>query len=763
MQEATINGHDVLDDLLEEGERLIARGWRIIPCNGKIPCDYRGEPAKGWNKLPATVERLRIGLKAASDPGIGLVMGADSKKIDMEVDDDSEIKARDHLWRDVERPVTLAFQSKRGRHDIYAFDPRLASIPFEVLEYSDGDGNKFKIRLGTNDGGAQSVIPPTAPRAWIEGLGPDDVDAALLPDVVVLRLLACAEAKKPKQTRSRPTGVGIRHDALDAVRKSTTNMEDGGDGSKRLFTAACRSVELNCSDIEAVATINAYAAERPFPKGFTDAEILQRIRDAEGVVQRGEALAIRNYEEVEIEEEGETKVIKVPSPIGDVVAAAKFVTGNWPRRSGGTLFVDDSHGLAFLEKNPTPALFGFLRSRCNNVDWYSSGRFCTQSEFASEFTRTATTYDSIENTPHEPARPATYYRCDVPPAGDGRYLRKFLDLFRPETTIDRDLIQAAAMSLLWGGPFGATPAFAVTSDHGRGVGKTSMVQLLTRIVGGSIDVSANEDGDKLTTRLLTPAARTKRAALWDNIKSMKLSSEKIEALITAPEISGRQLYVGEGTRPNNLVWFLTLNAPSMSTDLAQRSIPIKLVRGDNSGPWLENANRFVDDNRQRLIGDIIGALRAEPFPLRTFGRWAAWEQAIVSRLPEPGEAQQVIAERQAAINTDLDESEIVEEFFCDQLAKLGYDVQQESIRIPSAVAARWYGWAINEPVRSTVASKRMHQLSAEGQMKRLAPEPGRSHGRCYVWTGPAANVFYANIANDLLHRISANRADTQDG
>lgn len=297
------------------------------------------------------------------------------------------------------------------------------------------------------------------------------------------------------------------------------------------------------------------------------------------------------------------------------------------------------------------------------------------------------------------------------------------------------------MSLLGGGPFGATPAFAITSDHGRGVGKTSYVQLLTRIVGGSIDVSQNEDGDKLTTRLLTPAARTKRAALWDNIKSMKLSSEKIEALITAPEISGRQLYVGEGTRPNNLVWFLTLNGPSMTTDLAQRCVPIKLVRGDNSGPWLENANKFVDDNCQALIADLIGALRAEPFPLTTFGRWAAWEQASLARLPEPNEAQKVTSERQARINTDLDEGEIVEEFFADQLARFGYCPQTAQIRIPSAVAARWYGGAINEPVRTIVASRRLHQMATENQLKRLAPEPGRSHGRCYVWTSVGANVF----------------------
>lgn len=747
------------EELLEEGERLIAKGLPIIPCNDKKPCDYRGLPCDDWQNLPVTAERLRTGLRAAKNPGLGLIMGRKSGIIDIETDDDTEVAAVAHLWRDVEKPIAPAFTSSRGRHDFYAFDDRLLPINKAVFEYEDPAGNRVKIRLGVNDGGAQSVIPPTTPRAWLPGLSLDDVAPPPLPSVIVDRLLAAAAAKQVKTKSSRPTGVGVRPDAVESIKRSTAKMEDGEDGSKRLFTAACRCVELNCSDAGAVASIRAAAAEKPFPRDWSDDEIIARVRDAEGKVARGAELVIRNYEEVEIEEDGETKTIKAPLPIGDVIANAKFVTGDWPRKSGGTLFCSDIHGLSFLEKNPTPALFGYFRSKCNNVDWYNSGKFCSMSEFASEFARTATTYDSIENTPHEPPRARTFYRCDVPQAGDGKHLRKFLDLFRPETTIDRDLIQAAAMSLIWGGPFAATPAFAITSDHGRGVGKTSCVQLLTRIVGGSIDVSQNEDGDKLTTRLLTPAARTRRAALWDNIKSMKLSSEKIEALITAPEISGRQLYVGEGTRPNNLVWFLTLNGPSMTTDLAQRCVPIKLVRGDNSGPWLENANKFVDDNRQALIGDLIGALRAEPFPLKSFGRWATWEQAILSRLPEPGEAQRVIAERQNAINTDLDESEIVEEYFGDQLGRLNYDVQRAQVRIPSAVAARWYAWAINENVRSTVASKRLHQMANEGQLKRLSPEPGRSHGRCYVWTGPAADVFNANIQNDLLFRISANRVD----
>ena len=565
------------------------------------------------------------------------------------------------------------------------------------------------------------------------------------------------EDEKPSKATSSHGSVGVRPDAVDLIKRSTSKMDDGEDGSKRLYTAACRCVELNCSDAEAVASIRAAAASKPFPRDWSDGEILSRVRDAEGKVERGSEVLIANFQEIEVEGDEEMETIKVPLSPSIISAQARLATGDWPRRNGGAMFVDDPHhGLGWFEKSPTASLFGYFRDKAK-VKWISGGgSFVSQSEFAAEYQRTATGYDSIELTPHEPKRSATYYRCDFPAPGDGRYLRQFLDLFRPETAIDRDLIQAAAMSLIWGGPFGATPAFALTSDQGRGVGKTTCVQLLARIVGGSIDVSHNEDGDKLTTRLLTPAARTKRVVAMDNVKASKLSSEKIEGLITATEISGRQLYVGEGTRPNNLIWFLTLNGPSMATDLAQRTVPIKLVRCDNSGPWLENAMRFVDTHRQQLIGDLIGALRADPFQLEKFTRWATWEQAVLSRLPEPADAQRVIAERQAKINTDLDEGEIVEAYFANQLEMLDYDADEDQIRIPSATAALWFAKAIGEPMKTAPACRRIHQMHNEGQLPRVYPEPSRKHGRNFVWRGANADLFEGRVLDDFQTKYANN-------
>lgn len=56
--------------------------------------------------------------------------------------------------------------------------------------------------------------------------------------------------------------------------------------------AACRAVEHDLDDAAAVANIREYARQQPFPRDWSDAEIIQRIRDAEHHCRRGAALEL---------------------------------------------------------------------------------------------------------------------------------------------------------------------------------------------------------------------------------------------------------------------------------------------------------------------------------------------------------------------------------------------------------------------------------------------------------------------------------------
>ena len=355
--------------------------------------------------------------------------------------------------------------------------------------------------------------------------------------------------------------------------------------------------------------------------------------------------------------------------------------------------------------------------------------------------------------PHEPPIPNYYYACITPPVTNGDTLRKLLDRFRPETTVDRDLIQAALMTTFWGGPPGCRPAFVITADEGRGVGKTKLAEIIAYLAGGLIDISAGEDIAVLKQRFLSPEALTKRVALIDNVKSMRFSWAEFEAMVTSQTISGKRLYVGEAVRPNTLTWVMTLNGVSLATDMAQRSVIIKISRGRNAGTWYEDTINFIDDNRERLIGDIIGALKAERYEVASYTRWAAWERDVLSRLPEPGDAQKLILERQDAADCEQDEAGIIEDFFADQLSRFSYDPETAQVRIPVATIAKWYCWATNDKCKTASVTKRLRQMADEGQLKLLSPDPSRHYGRCFIWTGKAANVVNEPISNDLQTRI----------
>jgi len=732
---------------------LCERGAMILPCDGKRPIH------DGWQHRTYTAEEIEAELRRVGEPMIGLRFGPGSL-IDIEADSADEERAFSELFAGCDVPITPTFASTRGKHRLFAWDDRLAETGAAVVSYRGTNGAKLGIRIGAGDKGAQSIIPPSGGRTWLVSW--DDCEPAALPDIVIGRILAAAN---PKPTATKPGTASTNGQAVPAAlaamlrHKPDTNENDG---SKRLFAIACRAVEHDLSDTAAVATIRQYEGKHPFPRAWTDAEILARLRDAEKKTERGSAIIIANYEAVEIDDaNGETKAVNVPLSMSAIIETINQRMGHWPRRVDNMLFVDDpKHGLDYFDRRTTAGLFGWLRRHCK-VSWIGGGSFVSQAELFAEIERTTRRYDAIELLPHEPPITGIYYRGQAPQPGDGSHLRKLLDRFRPETTIDRDLIQAAFMTPAWGGLPGCRPAFVVTSDDGRGVGKSKVPETIGYLFGGHIDVSAGEDIAQLKSRMLTPSARTKRIALLDNVKTLRLSWAEMEAMITSPIISGRQLYVGEGQRPNLLTWFITLNGVSMATDMAQRSVIIKVVRGKNDGPWWEQTRQFIDQHRGEIVGDIIAALRAEPYPLAEFTRWATWEQHVLCRLPEPGEAQRLILDRQGEANCELDEAEIIEEHFAEQLSKLGYDPNTAQVRIPVAVAARWFGWATGEPTKTAAASKRLHQMASEGQAKRIAPDSTRTYGRCFIWTGPAADVVGEPICNDISARI-AHFMDSRD-
>jgi hypothetical protein len=204
---------------------------------------------------------------------------------------------------------------------------------------------------------------------------------------------------------------------------------------------------------------------------------------------------------------------------------------------------------------------------------------------------------------------------------------------------------------------------------------------------------------------------------------------------TTAIISGRQLYVGEGRRPNTVTYFITLNGANLSKDVAQRCVPIVGKRPDYDASWEEETIRLIENERWAIIGDIIGKLKAPAERLQCYSRWSTWEQAVLSRVAEPSECQAVIEERQAVVDIDQTESDIVRAGFRDELIRRGHSPDSETIWLASEDAAKLVNRIENEDRRPfNRAMSHLYTLAI--------PEIRRSNrgarGRGCEWVGQAA-------------------------
>lgn len=441
-------------------------------------------------------------------------------------------------------------------------------------------------------------------------------------------------------------------------------------------------------------------------------------------------------------DDGKTKNQVVPLPVNEAIRHARNLTGDWPRKAANDLFVPGANYQLQWISSPA-ALVGYLSSATSRpVNWTKdSCGACTKPEFHSEWKRTATTYDSVELLPHEPKIPNHFYIRETPAPGDGHALETLLDFYACETVVDRDLLRCFAATLFWGGAGGTRPAFAVTSKHGRGSGKTKCLTSFAHFAGGMIDISQNEDIGEIKLRILSQEATSKRLVVIDNLKSHRFSWSELEAIITATTISGRRLYVGEGQRPNTMTFAISVNGVSFSADMSQRTIFIELAKPKYESGWFENVVTFIDANRMAIIADVVGFIRREPKQLAKSSRWGSWEYGILSKLDDPEAAQAVILERQNSADSDTDEIDEIEDFFAKQLQAAGFIPESDCVHIPSRIAATWLGQATNFVRQSVTSSTRMlTQYINEGKTKFLLINDSRTNGRGFIFRGGKCEI-----------------------
>jgi len=447
------------------------------------------------------------------------------------------------------------------------------------------------------------------------------------------------------------------------------------------------------------------------------------------------------------------KWVTQAASMGEIAANLATLTAGWPKRVEDTLFIPTKdYRPVYL--GSSARFMAWVDSKAQ-VDWTKGARFITQERFFEHMRMNAERFDAIETLPHYPPIPGIYYlHQEVPPPG-GK-LEALLDFYCPASPLDRELIKAMTLTLFWGGQPGARPVFLVTGPdkdpgrRGRGVGKSILCSILAdELAGGSISVNATESIADIKTRLLSTESGRKRVALLDNIKTLKFSWGDLEGLITAPEISGRAMYVGDARRPNTLVWMLTLNAGSLSSDMAERTIQIKVARPKNDPAWEKSLRTFIRLNRWELIADIRALLEKPGAALHDASRQSAWEQDVLTKTRDWESTKAEIKRRQDEMDDDKSEGSIVAQYLSDQLKARGHAPDCETVFIPSLTVAEWLSAVTRKNYATCNATTFLRGLSIPELEK-----SDRTEARGWIWKGKSSRDVQARKLKDVVPQSS---------
>jgi len=407
---------------------------------------------------------------------------------------------------------------------------------------------------------------------------------------------------------------------------------------------------------------------------------------------------------------------------------------------GGPLFApseSDTPPIRIL-KDP-PDVFAWAKQRAE-VYWAGkadhAGEVVGKAELLSHLrAKPAASYDAVATLPHHPPMGRTYYAHAELPKATGRRLAEYLDRLNPETDADRELLRAMLLTPAWGGPAGARPMFVLTSEHGRGSGKTKTAEATGHLYGGGLTVSLEtRDGiDRLRQRLLAPSNAALRFVTLDNVKSAASSGE-IESLITADVIDGHRLHHGDARRINNLTWSMTANGVGLSRDLADRAVLIKLGKPKRAD-FVSWAWRFIDAHRAELLADILAELQAEPRGAISDGhrdRWAAWQDAVLSRLPNADDLARLIIERRGTLDIDADDWSELQHVVEALLNAAGYDATRPA-HVPSKAICDRFEAVTGQRLTGHGLATMLARFAGVGEAWRLVKNPSNRHGRGYLW------------------------------
>lgn len=469
-------------------------------------------------------------------------------------------------------------------------------------------------------------------------------------------------------------------------------------------------------------------------------------------VSRQSVLVENYHKEMVVAADGTERIAKIAHSQKQIVKSIFELFDNWPKRVGKELFVVNNGSIEYLTK--TVNLFSWMRES-REVVWGNGDEMVSREEVHSSLLRTAESFTDVQSNPHFPPIDGVYYACKSYKPGDGKHLEKMLNLFSPATEEDRQIILAAIATTFWGGPPGQRPAFLVcgAKGAGQGTGKSTVAEFIADLSGGFVEIGNGMDAEKLKDRLLNQDA-AKRIARLDNVKTTKLSNEGIEALITSPVISGHKMYVGGTSRPNLMTWFITMNGPLLSRDLAQRCVAIMLKRPVHDGDWYKQARHYITQNKEAIFCDIAAFFERPQATDIDYSRRGLWEKEVLARVEKAADVARVIKAREDEMDDDQKSSQEIEEFVYYKLRDLGF-MSPMKVHIPNKVMTAWAHQAIGDSSskfkNNQFATNLLARLENVGLLFFISKNPSRKYGRGWLYS---SNSDDSPINYSLVEKFS---------
>ena len=201
--------------LMTDALSLASLGWFLCPMDSgsKNPGSILGAnwPAKCSND-PQVISTWPRGCN------LGVLLGSKSGLIDLEFDSETGEQLIESWLEECGNPPTPTYRSAKSVHRLFRWEEKFS---FEKAKFG-----RLGVEFRFGNDTAQSVIPPSihetgAVYEWLEGLSPEDVPVAPLPDAIYRHYIVL-RASEERQT-AKAAIVDPRYTAGDSLLTKARN------------------------------------------------------------------------------------------------------------------------------------------------------------------------------------------------------------------------------------------------------------------------------------------------------------------------------------------------------------------------------------------------------------------------------------------------------------------------------------------------------------------------------------------------------------